>query len=87
MYLLLGKKYLTGVIEFFKGVFSGNWEQAWNGLKMIGQAVIDALKQHFQNFWDFFSRMFGNMKETAVNVFWLIADGIKGAINSIIRWN
>lgn len=78
------KNILDGVITFFKGVFTGNWEQAWEGLRKIGQSVIDGLKQHFQNFWNFFSRVFENMKDTAVNMFWLIADGIKGAINSII---
>ena len=42
------KQIFGGVIEFVKGVFSGNWSQAWNGIiqifKGIWGAIVDIAK-------------------------------------------
>ena len=37
------KKIFNGIITFIKGVFSGDWEQAWNGVKDIFAGVWDLL--------------------------------------------
>lgn len=78
------KKILDGVIEFFKGVFTGNWKQAWEGLKKIGIAVFDALKQHFINIWHFLLNVFKNIGENASEIFWGIVGTVKAVINGII---
>lgn len=35
---------LTGIIKFITGVFTGNWSQAWDGIKQIFGGVWDAIK-------------------------------------------
>ena len=37
------KQIFNGIITFIKGVFSGDWEQAWNGVKDIFAGVWDLL--------------------------------------------
>lgn len=34
---------LSGVIDFIEGVFTGDWEKAWEGIKEIFKGVFDAL--------------------------------------------
>lgn len=34
---------LRGIIEFITGVFSGNWEKAWNGVKTIFSNIVGGL--------------------------------------------
>jgi len=36
-------KSLNGVLDFLIGVFSGDWERAWNGIKEIFQGFADSL--------------------------------------------
>lgn len=33
---------MGGIIDFITGVFTGNWEQAWNGVKEIFRGVFDS---------------------------------------------
>ena len=37
------KKILDGVIDFVRGVFTGDWERAWNGVKQIFAGIFDGL--------------------------------------------
>lgn len=36
-------KVLTGIIDFILGVFTGNWQRAWDGIKSIFSGIWDAL--------------------------------------------
>jgi phage-related protein len=65
---------IRGVIDFIVGVFTGDWERAWNGIKDIFKGVWDALV--------------GVVKSVMNGVIWLIngsLGGISGAINGIIN--
>ena len=42
--------YLNGLIDFITGVFTGNWEQAWNGVKEIFAGIINNWINIFQFF-------------------------------------
>ena len=35
------KKIFSGITDFIKGVFTGNWKQAWNGVKSIFKGIWD----------------------------------------------
>lgn len=35
---------LAGLITFITGVFSGDWEKAWEGIKLTFQGVVDGIK-------------------------------------------
>jgi hypothetical protein len=39
---------LSGVIDFLVGVFTADWERAWNGIKNIFSGIGDALKAIFK---------------------------------------
>lgn len=36
---------LDGVIDFIEGVFTGNWSQAWEGIKKIFSGIWDSIKR------------------------------------------
>lgn len=44
------KDIFSGVIEFITGVFTGDWEKAWNGFKDIGKGVLNLLIDLFEGF-------------------------------------
>lgn len=37
------RRVFNGLIDFFTGVFTGNWKKAWNGIKEIFRGVFDSL--------------------------------------------
>lgn len=43
---------IGGVMDFITGVFTGNWEQAWNGVQNIFTGVFDAITGVFSGFVD-----------------------------------
>lgn len=38
-----GKKLLDGIIDFIRGVFTGDWERAWNGVKEIFSGIFGGI--------------------------------------------
>ena len=41
---------LTGVVEFITGVFTGNWEKAWEGVKDIFKGIINSISATIEYF-------------------------------------
>ena len=41
-----------GLITFLTGVFSGNWDQAWQGIQQIFQGVWQVISNFFQGIWN-----------------------------------
>lgn len=41
---------LTGLINFIVGVFTGDWERAWNGIKDIFSAIINSISSTIETF-------------------------------------
>jgi hypothetical protein len=42
------KGVFSGLIQFVKGVFTGNWKQAWEGVKKIFGSVFEGIKNSFK---------------------------------------
>ena len=65
---------LKGIIEFITGVFSGDWEKAWNGIKDI-----------FKGIWE----MMVSLVKTPINLIIGIINGmirgVVGGINLVVR--
>lgn len=72
---------LSGIADFIVGVFTGNWEQAWEGIKGITKGVIEVLKSIFTGLIDFVKEIPGHMLEIGKNIMQGLADGIKTAIS------
>lgn len=43
-------KVIQGIINVVMGIITGNWSQAWNGIKQIGSGVWGYIKSAFTNF-------------------------------------
>lgn len=59
---------LNGIINFISGVFTGNWQQAWDGIKSIFSGVWEAIK---------------SVAKGAVNGIISIVNGIIGGLNKL----
>lgn len=67
------KQFFSGIIEFFAGVFTGDWKKAWNGIKNI-----------FSGAW---KTMLGVVKiivNTISGIINTMINGLAGAINAVI---
>lgn len=50
---------ITGLVDIFIGLFTGNWEQAWNGAKEVFIAIWDGIKETFSSILEFVQQLFG----------------------------
>jgi phage-related protein len=65
-------RFFTGLLKFFAGVFTGDWQKAWEGLK---EMVVGA----FQAIWNFFNLTFiGGIRKALVEI---VAKGAKAFFN------
>lgn len=70
---------LKGIIEFVTGVFTGNWQQAWEGIKTIFSGTFDTIASIAQTVLGTIT----NTIETIKNAAGGVADGIKGIAGKI----
>lgn len=54
---------LTGIFDVFIGIFTGNWDQAWKGVKEIFDAVWNFIKNTFSNVITTILSIFGTTKK------------------------
>ena len=69
------KPVLNGIITFVRGVFSGDWQSAWNGVKTIVSNVWNGIKSAIER-----------PLTSAKNFVKKIIDTIKGFFNFKISW-
>lgn len=43
---------LGGLIDFIVGVFTGDWEKAWNGIKSVFSGIWTAISGFFEGIWN-----------------------------------
>lgn len=86
-------KALGGIIEFVSGVFTGDWDKAWNGIKNIFSGVWDALVGIVKSVWETIKSIFTTALESikAVwkgisNFFSSIWEGIKSVFKNAGDW-
>lgn len=87
---------ITGIFDVFVGLFTGNWEQCWNGVKEIFGAIWNFIKETFENWANAFKGVadvvlgwFGTSWDecwTAVKDFFVnIWNGIKSFFEGIVN--
>lgn len=87
---------LKGIIEFIVGVFTGDWEKAWQGIKDFFSGIWDTIKGIVSTVWDAISGIITTainaIKGTITTVFNAVAtivsniwNGIWGAIKGVIN--
>ena len=75
------KQILDGIIQFVKGVFTGNWKQAWEGLKNIFAGVFNTIRGVAQAV---LSAIIGLAVSIAKTVGYTIADVFKAVVNGVL---
>lgn len=90
---------LGGLIDFVVGIFTGDWNKAWEGIKTffssiwegiknIVSTIFESIKEKISNILGkikaTWSKLWNGMKTTVLSIFRGIWNGIKGIINSIL---
>ena len=76
---------LSGIIDFLVGVFTGDWELAWQGIKEIANGIWNLIKDIITGTWDAIKTVTkGALKiiKTVINTAW---NAIKTATSTV--WN
>lgn len=78
---------IQGIINVVMGIITGNWSQAWNGIKQIGSGVWNFIKSAFTNFGAAIvgiAKAAWNLLGSAISAGWnLIKSGASAAWNGI----
>lgn len=76
------KQILDGIIQFVKGVFTGNWREAWEGVRKIFGGIFDWIKNTFFTLIDIAWNGLSNFASTIGNV---VASIFKNIVNGVLR--
>lgn len=76
------KQILGGIIQFVKGVFTGNWREAWEGVRKIFAGIFDWIKNTFFTLIDIAWNGLSNFASTIGNV---VASIFKNIVNGVLR--
>lgn len=78
---------IQGIVNVVMGIITGNWSQAWNGIKQIGTGVWGYIKSAFYNFGQLIvgiARAAWNLLGSVISGGWnLIKSGASAAWNGI----
>ena len=78
---------ITGILDVFIGLFTGNWKQCWNGIKAIFQAVWNAIKSTITTVVNaiktVITNVFNAVKKTITNIWNAIKKTITTVVNGI----
>lgn len=81
------KPVYDGIVKFFSGVFTGDWEKAWDGIKKIVQGVWDAIQISAEMIWEnaktWGSTIIANFTLAFTNAWNLVKDSLVGLWDAI----
>lgn len=76
---------LSGIIDFIVGVFTGDWNKAWNGIKQIFSGIWQMIKGLFGTVWEAIKGIVKTAIETVKGAIQLGLNTIKSVWESV--WN
>ena len=79
---------LGGVIKFLKGVFTGDWEEAWEGIKQIFSGIWNSIVGIVKSVWESIKFIFKSAWEAIKQTFSYVGkffSGIWGAITQAFK--
>lgn len=76
------KQILDGIIQFVKGVFTGKWREAWEGVRKIFGGIFDWIKNTFFTLINIAWNGLSNFASTIGNV---VASIFKNIVNGVLR--
>ena len=72
---------LHGLIDFIAGIFTGDWDRAWNGIKEIFAGIWDGIKGIATSVWNFLKDIWNKVKDDVINIW----NGIKSTIVNVVN--
>lgn len=83
------KGILDGIILFVKGVFTGNWKQAWKGLVQIFSSVFNGLvgiaKNVLSIIWNLVKSIALTVAQVTVELFKTVVNGVLKVIETVLN--
>lgn len=76
-------KFIQGVIDFLAGMFSGDWEQAWNGICEIFTGIWDGVLAFLTGVWDAIYNLFGEKIDAILEKVREFAEKVKEKIEGV----
>ena len=76
------RKIFDGFIMFIKGIFTGNWEQALNGIKQIASGIFDSIVNKFNFILELLK---GKVTLWGTVVGQAFGGAFKGVVNAVLR--
>lgn len=76
-------KALGGAIDFIVGIFTGNWEKAWGGIKDFFGGIWDAIKGIVTGVWNAICNIVDGAINVVSNIITSISNNIKNIFNGI----
>lgn len=73
----------SGLIDFIVGVFTGDWEKAWTGIKEIFGGICTAIQGIFKAAGNFISNTFRTVTNTVGNALSLLRSLVAASLNAI----
>lgn len=83
------KRILDGIIQFVRGVFTGNWQQAWEGIKNIFGGIFNWIgntaKTVLQMAWNLVKNFATTGANTVAGIFKTIVNAVLRTIESVLN--
>lgn len=83
------KQILDGIINFVKGVFTGNWRQAWEGVRQIFGGIFDWIKNTvstvIQISWNNLTAFASTVGNAVASIFRAIVNSVLNTIERILN--
>lgn len=76
---------LSGLIDFVVGIFTGDWEKAWEGVKEVVSGVWNAIKDIVEGKWNELKSIVKTGVDIVKNVVKAAWDGLKALTSTV--WN
>ena len=78
------KGILSGLITFLKGVFTGDWKSAWEGLKTIAKSVVSGIVGTLNSIKNAFSTVLENIGSLVSKILGKVGDLVEKVINKAL---
>lgn len=74
---------LQGIIKFLRGVFSGDWEEAWSGIQKIFEGILLAIQSFFVGIWNTIYAFFGEKIDACIKKVTDFVDKVKAKLQAV----